>query len=230
MPFFSGVSILLPPPRDRGLRICTHGGPPPLFVPPLLSRLSIVDAQVKWSHSCFIMQANNDPPMNEDVTPAPPVSPVLPLGKLVLNSAVSTTTLLQYLTLLPNALDAVDILGELSSRNFEDVLPYLKRLSSTHWHRHVLKKCLRKRLWVMSLPQIHALQEYFPHLSALYQDMENGQWYPIMGPLSDRDTAEWDLHDWYHQLIHAKRMEGQWALRCCIPLTWLPLIHLQFHS
>ena len=175
------------------------------------------------------MQANNDPPMDEAV-PAPPVSRVLPLGKLVLNSEVSTMTLLHYLTLLPNALDSVDILDELASREFGAVLPYLKSLSNTHWHRHVLKDRLRKRLWVMSLAQIHALRNYFPNLSALYRNMEDGAWYPIMGPLSDRDTAEWDLHDWYYQLIHAKRMEGQWSLRCCIPLAWLPLIHLQFHS
>ena len=31
-----------------------------------------------------------------------------------------------------------------------------------------------------------------------------------MGPLANLETARWNTHDWFFQLLHAKQMEGQY--------------------
>ena len=146
-------------------------------------------------------------PPPETMEVAQPLLPVPRLGALVINSFCTTVTLLQYLRCVPNACDSVTVLEELCKRDFTDIFPYLLSLHATHWHKDVLKQLLRKRLFDLSLPALKALQVHIPKLSALTMDDTTGTLQPFIGPLSSMVTSQWDTHDWYYQILHAKQME-----------------------
>ena len=162
----------------------------------------------------------------EEQRPAP-LSQVKNLSSLIINPSCATNVLLHYLHLVPNACDAVSVLEELCTRNFDILFQYLLSLHATHWHKDVIKQCLQKRLFDLSIPAFKALSVHIPKLSALAFDETTGTMQPFIGPLSSMDTSRWDTHDWFYQTLHAKQMEGQ-LLFVTISLSLLSRVTLRF--
>ena len=119
---------------------------------------------------------------------------------------LSTFLLLQFLTTIPHSPSTVAAIDELTSRELPDVVTYLLSLPYSHWHRSVLKPRLERRLRAMSVDDLQALSGFLPQLSAL--QYSEGEWIPVMGPLSDYDTGLWDTNDWYFRLLHARQIAG----------------------
>lgn len=158
---------------------------------------------------------------------AAPLQPVPRLGAIILSANCLTITLLNYLQFVPNACDTMLILEEFCKRDFADIFPYLLSLSATHWHRDVIKRHLRTRLFDLPLPTLKALHVYIPKLSALHFDDVTATMQPFFGPLSSMETARWDIHDWFYQLLHAKQMQGQ-LLFITISLSLLSRVTVRF--
>ena len=81
-----------------------------------------------------------------DNIPSPPLQQPKTLSQLILRPWFATVHLIQYLTLLPNALDSEAALTELCTRDFPSIFKYLLSLGYNHWHRRFLLTCLRARL------------------------------------------------------------------------------------
>lgn len=158
-----------------------------------------------------------------------PIVPIKRLGALIINSSCTTTTLVQYLTFVPNACDAVAVLEELCTRDYDTIFSYLLSLHATHWHKDILKNHLRTRLFDLSVPALKALSVHIPKLSALQFDDTTGTMQPFVGPLSSMVTSRWDTHDWYYQTLHAKQMEGQ-LLFVTISLSLLSRVTIRFYN
>ena len=173
--------------------------------------------------------------MNVDAVPiveaAPVVAPlaaVPQLGTLIrASSSCTTSILLQYLTHVPNACDAVPALEELCKRDFSDIFSYLLSLHATHWHKDIIKRQLRKRLFDLSVEEFKAQSVHIPKLSALTFDETTNTKQAFIGPLSSMVTSLWDTHDWFYQTLHAKQMEGQ-LMFICIPLSIFSRVTLRF--
>ena len=119
---------------------------------------------------------------------------------------LSTFLLLQFLQSIPNSPSTVAAIDELATRELSHVVTYLLSLPFSHWHRSVLKSRLERRLRAMSVDDLKSLSGFLPQLSAL--QYSEGEWIPVMGPLSDYETGLWDTSDWYFRLLHARQMEG----------------------
>ena len=190
----------------------------------VVNALELIMAQ---NRAALLPLEDHRPPPEVEMEVAQPLLPVPRLGALVINSFCTTVTLLQYLRCVPNACDSVTVLEELCKRDFTDIFPYLLSLHATHWHKDVLKQLLRKRLFDLSLPALKALQVHIPKLSALTMDETTGTLQPFIGPLSSMVTSQWDTHDWYYQISHAKQMEGK-LLFNTISLSLLSRVTLRF--
>lgn len=158
------------------------------------------------------------------------VSPLLPiprLSDLILTQSCPSSVLVQYLVSVPNSCDAESILHHLCLRDYAAAFSYLLSLPIDHWHRDVMKDTLNERLLNESTKTVLALTKYIPELSALTFDDTTNTWQAFVGPLTNMETARWDIHDWFFQLLHAKQMKGQ-LLFNTIALSLFPRISLRF--
>ena len=144
-----------------------------------------------------------------DHIPSTPLYQPKTISRLIVRPGFTTLQLIQYLTLLPNALDSTAALEELCTRDFQSSFAYLLSLNFTHWHRHFLMQTLAHRLKQLRISQLQQdIAPLLPTLTALWYDPQEKQTFPIMGPLSECETSHWEINDWFYQLIHSKQMAG----------------------
>ena len=186
---------------------------------------------------CFLRVYNSDSPsLNvtrfkmDDHIPSPPLYQPKTLSQLILRPWFATIQLIQYLTIVPNALDSHAALTKLCTRDFQSIFAYLLSLNFTDWHRRFLMQTLAPRLEQLPISQLKLdIAPLLPSLTALWFDPQEKQTFPIMGPFTDMETSHWEIHDWFYQLIHAKQMEGTFChlyshvLYCVSILTYTHL-------
>ena len=149
------------------------------------------------------------------------------LGEMIIPT-LPTYLILQFLHSIPNGPTIVEALEELANREFSRVFAYLLTLPFSHSHRDVFKSSLETRLRNMPVDDLKQLSGLLPKLSAL--TYSQGEWIPVMEPLSDYETGLWDTNDWFFQLLHARQMEGQLfslSARFYRSVSILTFIHLQ---
>lgn len=138
------------------------------------------------------------------------------ISEMAIPSA-STNVLLHFLLHMPNGLHTSLALKELCTRDFHSIFTYLLSLPHSHWHRNVMKAVLEERLRKLQVQEIKQLgRQYIPKLSALTK--LDDEWVPVMEPHTDQQSAAWDTHDWFFQLLHSRQMEGQYSLLFTMPL------------
>ena len=172
------------------------------FIYSLLGYITALNRHWMLHAFFFTMADDSTPPLKQPKT----------LSQLILGPWFVTVHLIQYLTLIPNALDSEAALTELWTRDFASTFQYLLSLGYSHWHRRFLMTCLIARL--DQLP-VNVLQReiapLLPTLSALWYDPLTQQWFPIMGPLTQSETVAWDINAWFYGLLHKKQMAGQFC-------------------
>lgn len=140
---------------------------------------------------------------------------------------MTVNLLLHFLLDMPNGCNTVDALKELCTRDFCSIFTYLLSLPFSHWHREVTKTHLGERLRAMKVDDLKELgRQFIPKLTAL--EHVDGECVPVMGPLSDLDTAAWDTNDWFYQLLHARQMEGECSLLLHMPMELYVQARLRF--
>lgn len=153
------------------------------------------------------------------------------LSSAVLHEA-SADLLITYLTVTPNACNAVEVLEKLCTEcDFKLIFQYLLSLPYSHWHRNIMKASLQKRIADTKSDELHQIgKNFIPFKSAVENITEDGatMMFDKMGPLNDVDTGEWDTHDWFFRILHSRRMEGEPTLLFDIPLSVYTKTRLHF--
>lgn len=143
---------------------------------------------------------------------SPPLKQPKTITQLVLQPWFSTNHLILYLSCLPNALDSEAALQELCTCDFASIFTYMLSLGYTQWHRRFMMETLAPRLKQLPVDVLKQdIAPLLPKLTALWYDPQAKHWFPIMGPLTETAATQWELHDWFFQLLHAKEMEGQFC-------------------
>lgn len=154
---------------------------------------------------------------------------VLPLSASVL-TIVDANTLLNYLLITPNSSNASDAIKKLcTEHDFKYIFCYLHSLPYDHWHRPVMKKALMKRFNDMATDDLYQLGKQFIPLKSAWTDID-GESVEIMGPLTNLETAAWDTIDWFFQMLHSRRMEGEHTLLFDIPLPMYIKARVHFEA
>lgn len=168
-----------------------------------------------------------------DNNPSPPLNQPKTISQMVLQPWFATVHLIQYLTFVPDAMDSEAALQELCRRDFPSIFSYLLSLRYTRWHRRFLMERLQPCLKQLPLEVLKRdLSALMPKLSALWKDPTTGEWFPIVGPLTDYQTVQWEVQDWFYQILHAKELEGQLCQRCSYfvhNVSILTYTHLRLH-
>lgn len=153
------------------------------------------------------------------------------LSSAVLHEA-SADLLINYLTVTPNACNAVEVLKKLCTEcDFKLIFQYLLSLPYSHWHRNIMKATLQERFTDTKSDELHQIgKNFIPFKSALEKISEGGaaMMFDMMGPLNDLDTGAWDTHDWFFRILHSRRMEGEPTLLFDIPLSIYTKTRLYF--
>ena len=94
------------------------------------------------------------------------------ISQMILTRYFPTNLLLQYLLIVPNALNTAEALTELCRCEYETIFQYLLSLPFTHSHRHFMLSCLRPRIMCMKVDDIKRLSIWIPNLSALWYNQD----------------------------------------------------------
>lgn len=152
---------------------------------------------------------------------------VLSLTDSILGTA-NANLMVHYLLVTPNASNACEVIRKLCAEaDTAYLFTYFKSLPYSHWHRRIFKHQMTLRFNRLSADDLDAIgQRFIPFKSALTE--VDGERVPLVGPLTDLETAEWDTIDWFFNLLHSKRMEGETRLYS-IPISMYLSARLCFH-
>lgn len=152
---------------------------------------------------------------------------VLSLSESILRTAGANLQI-NYLLATPNASNVRQVIRNFCAEADDKYLfLYFNSLPYSHWHRNVFKYRMTARFNRLTANELEALgKQFIPFKSAL-TDVD-GERVALVGPLTDLETAEWDTIDWFFNLLHSKRMEGETRLYS-IPFSMYRRARLCFH-